>query len=45
MHEQGYANVNAFPDGDVLVLVDPHHVRTMNREHSERLNDRERPKQ
>jgi hypothetical protein len=26
MQEQGYANVNAFPDGDVLVLVDPHHA-------------------
>jgi hypothetical protein len=26
MQEQGYANVNAFPEGDVLVLVDPHHA-------------------
>ncbi len=26
MQEQGYANVNATPDGDVLVLVDPHHA-------------------
>jgi phosphotransferase system glucose/maltose/N-acetylglucosamine-specific IIC component len=26
MQEQGYPNVNAFPDGDVLVLVDPHHA-------------------
>jgi hypothetical protein len=26
MQERGYANVNAIPDGDVLVLVDPHHA-------------------
>jgi hypothetical protein len=26
MQEQGYANVNVFPEGDVLVLVDPHHA-------------------
>jgi hypothetical protein len=26
MQEQGYPNVNATPDGDVLVLLDPHHA-------------------
>jgi hypothetical protein len=26
MQEQGYPNVNTTPDGDVLVLVDPHHA-------------------